>query len=370
MIFKKQKYLVWIGLILMFGLVLTACGGGQAPSGDSNADEGSSAGETQNSSTEENTYHWLFVTEETEGQLQFEYAREFANLLEEKSDGKITMDIYEFGGLGSEVDQVEQLQNGVVEFAIVSPGFTGTMVAEGQIFALHFLFPDDVKLTQQILDTSEALNVHLAEKYEQHNIKPLAFWTEGGTQWTGSRELRTPDDFTNFKMRTQESPLMLRSYEAYGANPTAMSWAELYTSLDRGVVEGQENPIFFIEDASFHEVQSHMTVSNHNNYVAMTTVNPNFYNNLPDDIRQMVDETVEELKPWIMELQDRLNRELLEEIKNNEQYPTEVIELTDAEREAFKELALPVRDFFLNEVVDEDGKMILEMLVEEIQTAE
>ena len=107
---------------------------------------------------------WRFITEEYEGQIQYEYAKEFAKKIAEKSDGQIEVIPYEFGTLGDEVDQVEQLQNGVAQLAIMSPGFTGNMVSEGQIFALHFLFPDSVEKTQEILNTSEALNVDLKEK--------------------------------------------------------------------------------------------------------------------------------------------------------------------------------------------------------------
>ncbi|MGO4888966.1 DctP family TRAP transporter solute-binding subunit [Anaerobacillus sp. MEB173] len=360
--FLKKKKLLMLSLLLGFSMILAACGGGSSEQTGSESDTGDSG-------SGEETYHWRFVTEEMQGQVQYEYAVEFANRLNEKSDGRITMDVFEFGGLGSEVNQVEQLQDGLVEFAIVSPGFTGTMVTEGQLFALHFLFTEDLELNQQILNTSEALNVHLAEKYKQHNIQPLAFWHEGAMQWTGSRELRTPDDFTNLKFRTQESPLILESYKAYGANPTAMSWGELYTGLQQGVVEGQENPIFFIEDAKFHEVQDHMTISNHNIYVAMTTVNTDFFAGLPEDIQALILETVEEMRPVAYEIQKELNESLLDSIVNNEKHPTAVIELTDEERAAFKAAAEPVKEFFVSEVVDEDGKMILEMLEEEIEAA-
>ncbi|WP_102348173.1 TRAP transporter substrate-binding protein [Bacillus sp. Marseille-P3661] len=361
--FFKRKSLLLLSLLFALGLVLAACGGSETANEE--APEGNSGDE---GSTEEKSYHWRFVTEELDGQVQYEYAEEFAKRMEEKSNGNIKIDVYEFGGLGSEVNQVEQLQNGAVEFAIVSPGFTGTMVPEGQLFALHFLFPDDVAKTQEILNSSEALNVDLAAKYEEHNIKPLAYWTEGATQWTGNKELNSPDDFKGFKMRTQTSPLMLESYKAYGANPTPMSWGELYTGLEQGTVEGQENPIFFIEDASFHEVQSHMTISNHNNYVAMTTVNPTFYNDLPADIRALIDETVEELQPWIFDLQKQQNTEFLEKIKTNTEYPTEVIELTEEQRQAFKELALPVHEYYVNEVSTVSGA-ILEKLKSEIEAA-
>ena len=366
MMFRKRS---WKALaVAAMSLVLAACGSDETGT----TDEGTTGGEdapSGNAAIEEE-YNWKFVTEEVQGQVQYEYAAEFAEILNEKSDGKINIDVYEFGALGSEVDQVEQLQNGLVEFAVISPGFTGGMVAEGQVFALHFLFPDDEEKTQEILNTSEAINTQLAGMYEAHNIKPLAFFTEGATQWTGNSELRTPEDFENFKMRTQESPLIQESYKAYGADPTAMSWSELYTSLDRGVVDGQENPTFFIQDASFHEVQDHMTISNHNHYVAMATVNPTFYNNLPDNVRQLIDETVEEMQPRVFEMQKEMNESLLDEIKNDTENRTEVIELTEEERDAFRELALPVRDYFRDEVVGDEGRDMLELLEQEIADAQ
>ncbi|UOQ46386.1 DctP family TRAP transporter solute-binding subunit [Halobacillus salinarum] len=336
-------------------LVLSACG---------QKDEGS----TDTGSNGE-TYNWKFVTEEVKGQVQYEYAEEFAKRMKEKSDGKVNITVYEFGGLGSEVDQVEQLQNGAVEMAVMSPGFTGNMVKEGQIFALHFLFPESVEKTQQILNESEALNTDLRNKYEEHSITPLSFWTEGAMEWTSSKKISKPSDFNNFKMRTQTSPLILKSYKAYGADPTPMSWSELYTALDRGTVEGQENPIFFIGDASFNEVQDYMTLSNHNNYVAMTTVNKDWYEGLSGDIKSMVDETTKEMQDWVFKEQKKQNEEWLEKIKNDKENPTEIVELTDEQREAFKEKAMPVRDFYRNEVSTVDGK-ILDKLQKEIKDAQ
>ncbi len=360
----KKKMLFSFTLIFM--LLLAACG-----SEDTAGENGSSSGGdgTGGESTGEETYDWRFVTEEWPGQVQYVYAERFAEKLYEKSDGRINIDVFEFGGLGSEVDQVEMLRTGGVELAIISPGFTGTLVPEGNLFALQFLFTDDLRLNQDILNTSEAINVHLAEKYEALDIKPLAFWHEGAMQWTGSRELREPDDFHNFKMRTQESPFILRSYEAYGADPTPLSWGDLYQGLDTGLVDGQENPIFFIEDAGFHEVQDHMTLSNHNIYVTMTTVNPDFFNGLPSDIQEMILETVEEMREVGYEIQQEQNEALLSAIENDTDNPTTIIELTEEERNAFREKAMPVRDFFIDEV-GEDGQLILEMLIAEIEEAQ
>ncbi|MFB1049692.1 DctP family TRAP transporter solute-binding subunit [Paraliobacillus sp. JSM ZJ581] len=352
---KKHFYGLFTILILSF--LLVACGGK-----DDDATSGSKDGEGSEYSQDT----WKFVTEEVAGQVQYEYAAEFAKRVSEKTNGAITVEPYEYGGLGSESDQVEMLQNGGVQMAVMSPGFTGGMVKEGQIFALQYLFPDSVEKTQEILTNSEALNTDLRKRYEEYGISPLAFWTEGATQWTSSTPIKKPEDFNNFKMRTQESPLILKSYEAYGADPTPMSWSELYTALDNGTVEGQENPIFFIGDASFHEVQDYMTISNHNNYVAMTTVNTDWYESLGEAEQKLIDETVEEMRSWTFDEQQRQNDKFLEEIKNDTDNPTEVIELTEEEREAFKELALPVRDFYRENVSTVDGE-ILDKLVKEIE---
>ncbi|PKR77535.1 C4-dicarboxylate ABC transporter [Halalkalibacillus sediminis] len=357
-------------------MLLAACGGddSEGDSGDdttdeSSGDDSSEGGDEEasegSSDIEEQT--WRFVTEEVQGQVQYVYAEEFANRMSEKSDGKINIEVYEFGGLGSETDQVEQLQSGNVEMAVMSPGFTGNMVAEGQLFALHFLLPDDTRAVQDILNESEALNTDLRERYEEYDISPLAYWTEGAMQWTSNVGIQEPSDFENLKMRVQTSPLIMESYEAYGASPQSMSWGELYTGLDQGTVEGQENPIFFIADASFHEVQDTMTISNHNNYVAMTTVNTTWYEGLDENIQTMIDETTEEMQEWVYEEQERQNEEYLTVIEEDTENPTEIIELTEEQRDEFRKLAEPVRDFYRDEVSTVDGA-ILDKLMEEIES--
>ncbi|WP_188207656.1 TRAP transporter substrate-binding protein DctP [Alkalibacillus aidingensis] len=375
-IFNKKIF--WLALVLFLTLgLLAACGGdsdegaegdnsnGEDSTEEENSNDNNDSDEDEDENTSIEPQTWRFVTEEEPGQVQYVYAEEFANRMAEKSDGAIEIEVYEFGGLGSETDQVDQLMQGTVEMAVMSPGFTGNMVAEGQLFALHFLFPDDVGTTQEVLENSEALNVDLRERYEEHNISPLAFWTEGGMQWTSNgHPLQTPEDFENFQMRVQTSPLIMESYERYNANPQEMSWGELYTALDRGTVDGQENPIFFIADASFHEVQDYLMISNHNNYVAMTTVNTEWYEGLDSEVQEMVDETTEEMQEWIYEEQDRQNTEFLEFME--EDSDIEIIELTEEERDAFRQEAVEVRDFYRNEVSELDGA-ILDKLLDEME---
>lgn len=353
--------------MLTLGLLLAACGNKEEANSDS-GDSGTDSGNGDATTDEFETATWRFVTEEVQGQVQYVYAEEFAKRISEKTDGKITVEPYEYGGLGTETDQVAALQGGAVELAVMSPGFTGNMVMEGQIFALHFLFPDSVEKTQEILNTSEALNVDLVKQYETHGIKPLAFWTEGAMAWSSNKGLREPADFEGFNMRIQESPLMQESYKAYGASPQALPWGELYTALDRGTVDGQENPVFFIYDAAFNEVQDTVTLSNHNNYVAMTTVNTDWYNSQPENVQNLISETVDEMQGWVYDEQDRQNKEYLEAMKNDTENPTEIIELTEEQREEFRKLALPIRDYYRENISTVDGA-ILDKLEKEISAA-
>lgn len=214
---------------------------------------------------DENTvYEWRMVHEEYTNDIQDVYCKEFAELLHEKSDGRINLQIYQVGQLGNALQGCEILQNGGVEFAMISPGNTGTVVPENQLFSLHFLFPQDMDKTQKVLKESVALNEMLAEKYLEKNIMPLNFWTEGAMQWTANKPLTSPDDFKGLKFRTMQSPMILAAYEAYGANPSPMSYTEVYSGLQLNMIEGQENPISAIHTSKFHEVQDYLIEANSN----------------------------------------------------------------------------------------------------------
>ena len=190
---------------------------------------------------DENTvYEWRMVHEEYTNDMQDVYCKEFAELLHEKSDGRINLQIYQVGQIGNALQGCEILQNGGVEFAMISPGNTGTVVPENQLFSLHFLFPQDMDKTQKVLKESVALNEMLAEKYLEKNIMPLSFWTEGAMQWTANKPLTSPDDFKGLKFRTMQSPMILAAYEAYGANPTPMSYTEVYSGLQLNMIEVQD----------------------------------------------------------------------------------------------------------------------------------
>src|SRR5690606_32725900 len=116
----------------------------------------------------------------------------------------------------------ELLQTGGIELAVISTQLSGTLIPENQFFSMHFLFFDDMKLNQELFNTSVALNEKLSEAYLDRNIKILSYWPEGFMHWTANKPLRAPEDFRGLNMRAHNSPMVAAAYESYGANVTPM----------------------------------------------------------------------------------------------------------------------------------------------------
>jgi tripartite ATP-independent transporter DctP family solute receptor len=351
---KKSFYVLFIMLVV--AIVSVACSSGATTQEDTDKSSGDDAP----------TFNVRLAHEEIGGSVQDIYAKKFKEVLEEKSNGKFQVEIFPVGQLGDATQQAELLQNGGIEFGILSPGTTGTLVPENQLFSLHFLFTDDMKKNQEILNSSVALNELLSEIYLEKNIKVLSYWPEGFMQWTSNKPLNKPEDFKGFKMRTMASQMIVAAYEAYGSNPTPVPYMEVYSGLQLNMIDGQENPMFAIEEMKFYEVQDYLTLSNHSIFVTTTSVNPDFFNSLPSEYQEMVLETVEELKDYSYEIQEEFNSERLENIKNDSEI--EIITLTEEQRQAFKEASKAARPRYL-ELGGERSEEILTLLEEEIEAA-
>jgi len=202
-----RKVLATFITVLLLGTLFTGCGG----SNDSK--EQDTAGQDQ-------TYVFKFAHEEAPDSMQDVYAKKFAELLSEKTDGRAKADIFTIGQLGTDQDMLEALQSGAIDFAISSPGCAGTVLPEAQFVNLHFLFSDNMEVNKEILNSSDAFYKYLAQVYEDKGIRVFDFWTEGFMDWTGNRPLQKVADFKGFKIRTMQTPLIVSSYEAYGASPT------------------------------------------------------------------------------------------------------------------------------------------------------
>lgn len=350
--YYKKIVLLFFGLSL--SILLIACSEENRKDTEDNLED----------SSEEITIK--FAHEEAAGEVQDLYANKFKELIEERTDGRISVEIYTTGTLGGNADLFTQIQTGAIEFAISSPGFTGAVIPETQIMSIPFLFSDNLEVNKIVLDESEALYGILAEKYEEKGLTPLKFWLEGFMYWTANKPIQDPGDMQGLKMRGMPTDLIMESYKAFGADPQGTESGEIYTMLQTGGIDGQENPLFFIYSQKFYEVQDYLIDSKHHIYTTVTLANSEWFSSLPENDQQLIREVVEEVNDWSFTMQHEEQEKAMEEIQKTD---IEIIELTSEQREAFKELSMPVRDIYVN-TGGEGAKEILEIIEKEIKEAE
>lgn len=298
---------------------------------------------------------WRFALEEVEGSVQDAYAKEFKNRIESQSKGQIQVEIYPYGSLGTSSQLTELVQGGAIELAFASPGHLASVIPEVGIFTLHFVLSDDNEINKQIL-SSDKVHQLLSSPFESQSLSLLSIIPEGWMVWTGDKPLTSLDAFDNFKMRTMTSPILVNSYKAYGANPTPLPYAEVYSALQLGQIDGQVNPIFAIEEMSFYEEQDVMTMAKHAQFITTLVSGQNWQQQLPTQQQQWLDDTVSGMVDWIYAKQKEYNLQRLEKIKAAG--GTEIVTLNDEQRDVFREASKGVRALYI-EQAGENGKALL-----------
>ena len=332
-----------LALILMMALILglmVGCGS-KDPS-------------TSGSSDGAYTAEWKFAHNESENGTMQIYAAKFKELVETKSNGNITVSIYPDGTLGAGDSIIELLQGGGLEFALADSGYIGSFVPESQLFRVHFLLTDDMDINNKLLN-GEAMNM-LNEKFSENGMDVIQHFQAGAVYWTGNKAFRTIDDFKNVKMRTVPTPILIAQYDAYGATPTTVNYSELYSALQLGLADAQENPISTVEELTLTDVQSTLTLSGHYTFIDTCVVNSTFYASLPDDVKAMLDEVFAEVGGYAEEAIKEYEDGLLQKIIDNNLM--EVVELTAEEKEAFRVFNEGNREI-LRESLGDSGMEIL-----------
>lgn len=346
------------GFIGMAALALAACGGDEPET---------TAPETAAEPAETTVQTWGIGLEEIEGSAQYEYGAKFAELINEKTDGEVEVKLFPYGQLGGLTDIYDQVQAGAIEMAFGS-GFLGGTVPESQLFSLNFILTDDELKNAQILnDPAFRLHPDLLESFRERDLHPLAIVPEGWQVWSANREIRTPEDFDGVAIRTMDNRLLRETYSAYGADPTTMEYGELFSGMQLGQLDANIQPVFAHQEMDFYQVQDYLIFAKQAEFIATFMANKDWYDGLSDEYKEAVDETVAELVPYIHEVQTRLNEERLKIITENSDI--ELVYLTPAERQAFRDLSLPVRDTFV-EMVGERGERLMTVLIDLVEEAE
>lgn len=306
------------------------------------------------------------VHEEAAADVQGQYAQRFKELVEDRTDGRIEVEIYSAGQLGTDQDSLKMVEDEAVQAAISTPNITASIVEENQVLSIPFVFSDEMEVNREVLRSSEALNEDLAGIYRDRGVEVLSYWTEGFMTWTSNRPIEEPGGMDGLRIRTMTSPMLLTTYQALGANPMPMDAGEIYTALQTNMIDATENPLFFIHSGNSHEVQEYLTLGRHHIYVTSTIMNAEFLDSLPEEEQATIETVVDELDEWAFDLQTQMNQEALEAMEDGD---IEVVELTDGQRETFREMSLPARDDYV-ESAGHPGAEILLALIDEVEQAE
>ncbi|MDN7244986.1 DctP family TRAP transporter solute-binding subunit [Planococcus shenhongbingii] len=319
--------------LLTSSAFLAACGSDEAASGGAGGD-----------GVEEMTIKFSHVVAENTPKHQGALAMK--EYIEAESDGKIEVEIYPNSSLFGDQEEYQNLVANNVQF--IAPDLTKFVGNNPQfnVPALPFMFDND---EEAIAFWDGEKGTEILSSLEADGVLGLKMWPNGGKHLTNNeRPIESPDDVKGLKFRTQGGQVLEALYSELGAGSESIPFSELYTALDQGVVDGQENTFSNIESKKFDEVQKYMTVMNHTRVDYAIFTNTEFWEGMNDATREIVEAGVEEGTKVAREEAITLNQEAYDLIK--ERGETEITELTPEQVEEFRKALEPIYDEFEEEI--------------------
>ncbi len=336
---KKALALI---LSTALALSLTACGGDPGSSG--------TTGETQGAETSGGTssepQRLLYIHGASDDSILQVTAEYFKELLEERTDGRYTVEIHPNFELGSLTESVEMIKAGEVQLSGVTLG---------SYYASELAFVDLPNAVPTIeaaykLYTETDFRTLVDDIMREQGIELLSFGAVYFREMSSNKPVYSVDDVTGINIRTLENSLHTAYWSALGANPSPLAWSETYLSLQQGLVDAQENPLDSIVSSKLYEVQDYIINTNHIIYTAPVMVNSSFFNTLSEEDQAIFRECGAETEEYVYEYGREYEGQLREELENQ---GMEFIDLSEEELARFREKAAPVYDTVREQIGDE-----------------
>jgi C4-dicarboxylate-binding protein DctP len=279
-------------------------------------------------------------------------AEYFKRLAEERTKGRVRVEVYPNSQLYKDKEELEALQLGSVQMLAPSLAKFGPLgVREFEAFDLPYLFSSYEDLHKV---TEGPLGASLLRKLDAKGIVGLAYWDNGFKAMTANKPLRKPEDVRGLKLRIQSSKVLEAQMRALGGIPQVMAFSEVYQALQTGVVDGTENTASNIYTQKMHEVQKFVTRSDHGYVGYAVIVNKKFWDGLPPGIRTVLEGAMRDATNYGNHIAKQENDTALEAIRASGK--TQIITLTPQERHAWKKALLPVH----TQMADRIGKDLIQ----------
>jgi TRAP-type transport system periplasmic protein len=276
----------------------------------------------------------------------------YAQLVRERTQGRVSIQIHHSRQLGDERQVVEGLQLGTVQLTVTSTGPLGGFVPDVNVLDLPFLFRDAAH-AYKVLDGD--IGRDLLGKFETVGIKGLAFWENGFRHVTTSKKpVERPADLKGLKIRVMENRVHQAAFRQLGADATPMAWGEVFTSLQQGLLDAQENPIPIVSTFKLYEVQKYLALTAHVYSPAPVLLSKKSWDRMPPDIQKLLLDTAIE----VARVQRQLNR--TQEQKQIGELKTKgMIIIEEPDRAAFREAMKPVFEQYQGQF----GKELVQRIV-------
>lgn len=275
------------------------------------------------------------------GSLFAKSAEEFAKRANEKLKGKAKVVVFGSSQLGGDKELLQKVKLGTVDFALPST----VMSSESDLFGI-FEMPYLVKDRKHMAAIEKAVFwPRLAPEAEKKGLKVLAVWENGYRHITNSKKpIKVPGDLQGIKLRVPEGKWRVKMFQTYGANPSPMKYSEVFTALQTGVMDGQENPFSQIYSAKFHEVQKFLSLTGHVYTPAYVVVGTKKWGGLPADVRKTLEDTARDVQKFVYAAAEKDENDLLGKIKSAG------VQVNEADKAAFVKASKAVYDEFGKEV--------------------
>ncbi len=294
------------------------------------------------------TYTAKFGIGHPPGQSFVVASEKFKAAVEQRSNGRLKIEIYPSSQLGGEREMQEMVALGTLEMSV-----SGIAVVYEPLFALleaPFLYRDRDHIKKVMASPVVA---ELADTLLKKGIRYVGFFENGFRNITNSkRPINSPADVTGLKIRTPENLAQLETFKALGAVATPMAYSELYNAMAQGVVDGQENPLQNIWTGKMFEVQKHLAMTGHIYNAAYILANNKFWTGLPADLRKIADEEITKASYEQVQAVADLDKSLLGELK------AKGMQITTPDQEAFRKATAPAYDAFYAKFGDRAKKII------------
>ena len=320
----KKRILSVLMVAAMATAVFSGCGSSNASSGSSTA-----AGSKSALSKEGSEYTIIAGVSTPDNHPYALGLNKIGELLSEKTEGAVCIDVFGNSQLGNERDLIEGLQLGSVQMTCVSTaplsGFTDMFL----VFDLPFIF-ETTEQARAVMDSE--VGEQVLHSVDEQGLVGLAWFENGFRNVTNNvRPITVPEDMKGIKIRTMENQIHMAAFKAMGADPTPMAMGDVFTALQQGTIDAEENPVPIIETNKFGEVQKYLSMTGHLFSPAPVFISKDYYDAMPEEYQTAIKEAAAEATPYQRGQIDEQNVSGLESLKSVG------MEVNEVEKQPFKD---------------------------------